>query len=736
MSARVDDRPECARPSSPGARGARRRACRRRSPRRAPAPRSRPEPSPSPASSCWASGGAACTIAVSTRRSSRRLAPQRVTIDGVLQTDPSAATYGWSAVAQVHRVEWADGAASLRSLVWISGDEQIPRARRGDRVRLDGVLRVPDDPGFASILRHKGIPAQLGLDTFTRLGPSASVFVRTTQSVRGIVGRSIERAFPPKEAGLLLGLLLGDDSELDPALERDFRASGLSHLLVVSGGNVAMVLAPVFAATALLRLPRWPKFVVGFGAVAFFTVLTGAEPSVLRAGVMACLALVGVLMGRPRTTASILAGAVFALLVLDPWLAWSVGFQLSVTATAGMVALASALADRFGRFLPRAVATAAGATLSAQLGVTPVLLFYFSEVPLVTLPANLAAFPLVSPSLLFGAVAAGAGLLWAPLGSALATVALVPMRVLEFVADHLGKAPVGYLTADGGAVVLIGGTAVVVAITVWIRTGWRPPRVATVMSLACLPAFIWASALGSGPPTGLTIQVLDVGQGDAILVTSPAGASILVDGGPDERAVATQLAALGVKRLDMVVATHPHADHVAGLPTVLSRVPVGVLLQPGCSDDSPRPGGLGPRDPRRGRSRGASADRRRVPRRRPPARGAVARSMLDRDRVRREQRLDRDPAVAPRGHRAPDGRRRDPRAGVAARGGHAPRRGRPEGAAPRRRHVRSGAVRRRPRRGRRRERGRRQRLRASQRRDRWTRSLPPARGYGARTSTG
>jgi competence protein ComEC len=516
-----------------------------------------------------------------------RLAPQRVTIEGVLQTDPSAATFGWSAVAQVHRVEWAEGAASLRSLVWISGDEQIPGARRGDRVRLDGVLRVPDDRGFASILRHKGIPAQLGLDEFTRLGPSASAFVRTTQSVRGIVGRSIERAFPPKEAGLLLGLLLGDDSELDPALERDFRASGLSHLLVVSGGNVAMVLAPVLAATALLRLPRWPKFAVGFGAVAFFTVLTGAEPSVLRAGVMACLALVGVLMGRPRTTASILAGAVFALLVIDPWLAWSVGFQLSVTATAGMVALASALADRLGRFLPRSVATAAGATLSAQLGVTPVLLFYFGEVPLVTLPANLAAFPLVSPSLLLGAVAAGAGLVWLPLGSALATVALVPMRVLEFVADHLGKAPVGYLTADGGAVVLFVGTGVVVAITVWIRTGWRPPRAATVLSLACLPAFVWASALGTGPPAGLTIQVLDVGQGDAILVTSPAGASILVDGGPDERAVATQLAALGVKRLDMVVATHPHADHVAGLPTVLSRVPVGVLLQPGCSDDSP-----------------------------------------------------------------------------------------------------------------------------------------------------
>ena len=287
------------------------------------------------------------------------LAPERVALEGTLKTDPRRTTVGWSATAQVSRVEWPDGAATLRSSVWISGSEDVPRARRGDLVRLEGVLRVPDDERFAEALRHKGIPAQLQLQTFTRVGSSPSAFVRAAQGARNVVGRSIEGVFPPKEAGLLLGLLLGDDSRLDPGLERDFRAAGLSHLLVVSGGNVAMVLAPVLAATALLRLSRWPKFAVGFAAVAFFAILTGAEPSVLRAGVMACIALVGVLAGRPRTTASILSAAVFCLLVLDPWLVWSVGFQLSVTATAGMVALASPLADRFGRFLPSSVATAA-----------------------------------------------------------------------------------------------------------------------------------------------------------------------------------------------------------------------------------------------------------------------------------------------------------------------------------------------------------------------------------------
>ena len=514
------------------------------------------------------------------------LAPARVTLEGTLKVDPTASTFGWSAVVDVTRVEWEGGASSIRESVWVGGDEAIPRAVRGDLVRLEGSIERPDDPGFSESLRRKGIAVAVRLSEFERLGGAPNPFVRATQVFRAFVGTSISRLFPPKEAGLLLGLVLGDDSRLDPGLARDFHATGLGHLLVVSGENVAMVLAPILAFAAWVGLTRWPRFLLCSGTVVFFVVLTGAEPSVMRAGVMATLTLVGVLMGRPRATASILAGAVLVLIVLDPWLVWSIGFQLSVAATGGMVALATPIAHRLGRFVPTPIALAAGTTVAAQLGVTPILLFHFHEVPGVTILANLAAFPAVAPALLMGIAASLAGLVFLPAGGFLSVFATVPMRYLQALANALAKAPVGYITSRAGPVVLVVGATSFVALTRWLRTGRRPPRGLVVTAAAALPILVWTTAAGVGPPASLTVRFFDVGQGDSALVTSPAGATVLIDGGPDDDQVATELAALGVKRLDVVVASHPHADHVIGLPNVLSRVPVGLLLQPGCPVES------------------------------------------------------------------------------------------------------------------------------------------------------
>ena len=521
-----------------------------------------------------------------------RMAPAHVEVVGSLRTDPKAGQFGWSALLGVSRVSssagatGATGAASLRESVWLQGDGSPPSVRRGDVIAASGMLLEPSDPGFASYLESRGVAVELIADEFRRVGPSGNPLVRFAGVARLALGRSFQRMFGPKESGLLMGLALGDTSGLDDGMARDFKATGLGHLLAVSGENVAMVLAPVMGLAMMLRLGPVAKFALGLGTVAFFVILTGGEPSVLRAGVMAGIALTGVLLGRPRSSWAVMGAAVVILLLLDPFLVSSVGFQLSVAATVGMVAMAGPLAARMS-FLPKPLAMALGTSMAAQIGVAPLLLSYFHWIPGVTLMANLAAFPAVGPALVLGLAAAAAGLVFSPLGWVLAQAALVFLRYLEILADRMATAPIGSITSGGGLRPLVGGAVVLLVTALWVRRGWRPPRVVLVAVFALMPMLVWSTALRAGPPSLLTIHFFDVEQGDGALITSPGGAQVLVDGGPDPELIATDLAALGVKRIDAVVATHQHADHIVGLPQVLARFPVGVVLEPGCADPSP-----------------------------------------------------------------------------------------------------------------------------------------------------
>jgi competence protein ComEC len=402
-------------------------------------------------------------------------------------------------------------------------------------------------------------------------------------SARQALRRGARMALPAREAALLLGLSIGDTSAMDPEVEEDFRASGLAHLVAVSGANVAMFLAPVVALAGRLRMRLRARVTLGLGAVAFFALLTRWEPSVLRASAMASMALAGVWAGRPRSTGALLGTSIIALLVADPGLARSVGFQLSVAATMGLALMAGPLAHRL-RFFPRPVALASAATAAAQVGVTPLLLLHFGVVPTVTLLANLLAFPAVAVALLGGLVASGAVLAWPALGQGLGAPAAAPLAYLIGLADRMARAPLPSVTGEGI-------TAAVVAALVALLVAWRlgrgrgGGRARAVAVAVLLAAVAWPAA--GGGASSITVTFLDVGQGDAAVVRGPDGATILIDAGPEPDQVAADLASLGVRRIDLAVASHGHADHVEGFPAVLARHPVGLLLEPGCPVDSP-----------------------------------------------------------------------------------------------------------------------------------------------------
>jgi competence protein ComEC len=521
------------------------------------------------------------------------LAPRTVEVDGSLDADPSPRLGGWSAPAHIGRVR-LDGPqgtlVAVRAAVWVDGWGRPPDATWGDRVRIQGLLLRPRAGKFATYLERRGIATVLRVRSFVRVGSAGNPLVRAGQWTRAELAAQLRRLFSRRDAGLLMGLALGDGSMLDPRDVAHFQATGLQHLLVVSGENVAMVLAPILGLALLLRLSLFGRFLIGGSSVVAFVVLTGAGPSVLRAGVMALLTLLAVLLGRSISGFSALSGAVLILLAADPSLGWQVGFQLSVAATAGIVALALPIAARLS-WLPRPLAIAASTTAAAQAGTSPVLLFYFHSFPLVTLLANLLAFPSVAPAMLFGLVAAGVGTVAVarPFGIAFAALAVPPLHYLEGVAGHLASAPLPWVTSGGGPAPLAIGAVLLVVLTWWLRTragrstgdGQRPRGAAIALAFV-LPLFVWSSALRAGPPSGLEVRFFDVGQGDAALVRSPAGAAILIDGGPEPGAVAVKLEALGIKRLDAVIATHPHLDHFVGLPAVLARIPVSVVFDSGC----------------------------------------------------------------------------------------------------------------------------------------------------------
>jgi competence protein ComEC len=523
-----------------------------------------------------------------------RAAGEVVRVEGTLSSDPQEQTFGWSATLRVGLLfgspavplNVAGTVIRLHETLWLEGHGRTPRLSAGDPVAVTGSVAIPRGE-FGAYLRHRGYSAALQADQVISSGPPSNPVLRLAGTVRSALGRSVRRVLPPRHAGLLMGLALGDTSRLDPAIEEQFRATGLSHLTAVSGENVAMFLAPILGLALLLRLGRLTRFALGVASVGFFVVLTRAEPSVLRAAVMAGLVMLGIFLGRPRSPPAILGGAVLVLLAFDPTLVYAIGFQLSVAATAGMALLAEPIAARV-RFLPRALALAGATTISAQAGVTPLLLYHFGLVPTVTVLANVLAFPAVGPGMVLGLAAAACGLVAKPMGLFLGALARLPLAYLEGLAASLARSPFSSITSSPGHwTTLVIGLALVGVAGWWLHSGRRLPRRAVVAVGLIVPLALWTGALRAGAPSAFTVTFFYVGWGDGALVRSPTGAAIVIDGGSDPELMVRKLASLGVRRVDLLVATHAHADHVGGLPAVLTRFPVGLVVDPGCPGDSP-----------------------------------------------------------------------------------------------------------------------------------------------------
>jgi competence protein ComEC len=348
---------------------------------------------------------------------------------------------------------------------------------------------------------------------------------------------------------LVTGFLIGDTSRVPEADLEALRRSGLSHFVAVSGSNVALVVGGWWILAGLFLVDgRW-RAASSLVVVVIFAIATRWEPSVVRASVMAALVLGGRIVGRPVAAWSALGVAVTAIVVTAPELVGSVGFQLSVAATAGVMATAGMARGWLG--------VTAAATAGAQLAVAPLLLVHFGAVPLLAPAANIVAAPLVTAATAVGAVAAITGI--AVAGSLAGLLADgVTLTARAFAA---GPQLDGYALA-GALVVVLG-----------IRSRrWRPLGVVAAATMLIL------SAAGPVAPAHPEAVFLDVGQGDGVLLRG--GATVLIDGGPDAGVLREALARYGVRRIDLAILSHPHADHYTALVAALEELPVSLLWYP------------------------------------------------------------------------------------------------------------------------------------------------------------
>jgi len=493
---------------------------------------------------------------------------------------------------------------------------EYERLAPGTTVRLRGMISEPPelaDFDYSAFLLRKGIvgtmyrPELTVIATPGRLAPR-----RFIAAVRDRLDIGLARSLPEPEAALASGLLMGRDDALSEEVTEAFRRSGLAHIVAVSGANVVVVTALVFAVGSPLAGRRRALLPAGTAVVAY-VFLAGAGWSIIRAALMACIYLGGEYAGRARSSLPALAAAAVVITAIRPAASFDVGFQLSLAATAGLITcgpwvrflLLSAAGSAGRSILPRTIFEVLALTISATFATLPVTWAVFGRVSLVSPLANVVVEPLFAVALVCSGITAALSLVSPSFGWAAGIPAYYPLHYMVSTAETLSRwemASVAPGRIDARSAVLACG---LLTLGTWPAYRYLPP------DLPRPARFRWAravrtgalAALGSGlavsvvctsllplrGPAKLRLVVLNVGQGDAILITTPHGRNLVVDGGPSGIRLTQELGRVlphWTRTIDVAVLSHPQEDHAAGFRRLLDVRKVNLLLDSGAEGTS------------------------------------------------------------------------------------------------------------------------------------------------------
>ncbi|ANW99352.1 competence protein ComE [Thermoclostridium stercorarium subsp. thermolacticum DSM 2910] len=456
----------------------------------------------------------------------------------------------------------------------------------GTGLILNGVLKNPPgsrNPGgfdYRNYLYTRRIAAIISLNEnmvektgFVKKLP----LKRFGLELREYIVNSLERNLSGEKAALIAAMLTGYRENLTETMENAFSASGLTHIMAVSGANLAFLIFPLLWIFSMVGLDRRTGSVMAIPFIFLYLLITGMEASVLRASVMAMLLLLGRALYRKVELVNSVAIAVLVLLAINPFMFFDVGFQLSVGATLGLGILYKRIEKIFPDKIPGIITETLSATMSAQAGVLPVLIMHFNKVSLISLLSNLLVVPVTGFATTFGAVCVVLHAVHPLLGKATGYVLEAVSHLILYVTDKCASVPWAEIYLPDwsyGAVFLY-----YVLIFLWGIYGINFFRKNKSAVIAC--AFVTGIVLliQGIIPKPLKVIFTDVGQGDCIFIRTPEGRNFLIDGGgtynEDEtgyhgkRIILPMLMHEKVSHIDMALVTHAHSDHMGGILTLI-----------------------------------------------------------------------------------------------------------------------------------------------------------------------
>lgn len=550
---------------------------------------------------------------------------QPLLISGVVQDAPERSTSGTRFTVTVDTAAASNDTTTvegqvrvtLRPSPWQESSRSFPRVYEGDRVRLRGEVqpapgqRNPGGFDYAAYLNRRGTCCTTYVGTpsaVTVMSRDRGLLTNVVVHVREYVRRQILRYVPSKDGqAVLQALLLGDRSRITDAQRERFARTGLMHLLAVSGLHVFLVgmVLYVLLRPLLMRFRlRWRTVEVGravltVAVLGLYTLLTGGRPSVVRAVVMSTLLIGGVLFQRSAHPLNTLGVAALVLLAVRPSALFDVGFQLSMAAVTGIVTLN----PRFLEAVPDAWQAASATewlvsmvtvSAAAMLGTAPVLLYHFGWVSAAGLLLNVVGIPCTGLALSSALAMEMVGGLWPMVGAVFGSTADLFVEGLLFVSRWGTEwfSWAGIRMANPEAWTLGALTAGVVGLAQWPRPRLRWRSLLCALLLAT--GGVWADITSQNAGATLDLLFFDVGQGDALLVSTPSGKHVMVDTGPRSfggssaaaYSVLPYLKQRGINHLEVLVVTHPDSDHLGGLPSILTTVSVGRVLHSGQQVDT------------------------------------------------------------------------------------------------------------------------------------------------------